>query len=390
MDKQKLKVLILDIEGGHGGSSKSIFYSVKNCNSDLVDIEIWCKKYGVIEDWYQKIDKKISIVEDMPRINSYKKFWVNIFEILKYFFNFRKSNNFRKKLVSISANFDIIHLNHYSLAHLAFWLKPKINCKIVMHGRVMLPNNFFSKLQCKMISRGVDKLVFITENERENFRKLGCQTEGSVIYNICEPPRKEIKTHVKLINENRFKVLCIGNYSYERGIDRLIEVAKDLKSRKVNNVVFLIVGETKIVSFLKNKINKIYNFQDLVKKHDLESFFIFFGHTINPENIIASSDILIRPSRKNDPWGRDVIEAMTYEIPILACGVYQNFIEHNLNGFLYPKFNVTQISDDVIKLMNNRELKKLLGKNGKDKARLLFDKKKNSEALIDVWQSLKN
>ena len=74
MDKQKLKVLILDIEGGHGGSSKSIFYSVKNCNSDLVDIEIWCKKYGVIEDWYQKIDKKISIVEDMPRINSYKKF----------------------------------------------------------------------------------------------------------------------------------------------------------------------------------------------------------------------------------------------------------------------------------------------------------------------------
>ena len=173
MDKQKLKVLILDIEGGHGGSSKSIFYSVKNCNSDLVDIEIWCKKYGVIEDWYQKIDKKISIVEEMPRINSYKKFWVNIFEILKYFFNFRKSNNFRKKLVSISANFDIIHLNHYSLAHLAFWLKPKINCKIVMHGRVMLPNNFFSKLQCKMISRGVDKLVFITENERENFRKLG-------------------------------------------------------------------------------------------------------------------------------------------------------------------------------------------------------------------------
>ena len=63
--KKKLKVLVLDIEGGHGGSSKSIYYSIKNSDSDLVDVEVWFKKAGQAEVWYRSINKKFSIQKNI-------------------------------------------------------------------------------------------------------------------------------------------------------------------------------------------------------------------------------------------------------------------------------------------------------------------------------------
>ena len=39
----------------------------------------------------------------------------------------------------------------------------------------------------------------------------------------------------------------------------------------------------------------------------------FMGHVKNPEKFIKESDILIRPTRENNPWGRDILEAMALE-----------------------------------------------------------------------------
>ena len=224
--KKKLKILVLDIEGGHGGSSKSIYYSIKNSDSDLVDIEVW----------YRRINKKFSIQKNMTRINSYPKIHINIFEMIKYFFNFYWSNGFRKKLISESEKFDVIHLNHYSLAHLASKIKPKINIPIVMHSRVMLYDNFFSRWQCKLISKSVDRLVFISENEKENFKKIGCTVDGDVIYNISEIPKEKIKLDENLVLENRFKVACLANFAYVRGVDRLVDIAKFFKQNNIKNI----------------------------------------------------------------------------------------------------------------------------------------------------------
>ena len=76
--KKKLKVLVLDIEGAHGGSSRSIYYSIKNADPNLVDIEVWCKKAGRVEDWYKSLNKKFSIEKKMLTLNSYLKIHINI------------------------------------------------------------------------------------------------------------------------------------------------------------------------------------------------------------------------------------------------------------------------------------------------------------------------
>jgi hypothetical protein len=40
----------------------------------------------------------------------------------------------------------------------------------------------------------------------------------------------------------------------------------------------------------------------------LEKFFLFLGYVPEAEKVLAGCDIVLRPSRGNDPWGRDVME----------------------------------------------------------------------------------
>jgi len=378
--KKKLKILVLDIEGGHGGSSKSIYYSIKNSDSDLVDVEVWFKKAGQAEVWYRSINKKFSIQKNMTRINSYSKIHINIFEMIKYFFNFYQSSGFRKKLISESKKFDVIHLNHYSLAHLAFKIKPKINIPIVMHSRVMLYDNFFSRWQCKLISKSVDRLVFISENEKENFKKIGCTVDGDIIYNISAIPKEKIKLDESLILENKFKVACLANFAYVRGVDRLVDIAKFFKKNNIENIVFVVVGD--------NKISRNFSLKDLASQHKVEKYFIFKGYSVNPENILASCNALIRPSRENNPWGRDILEAMALELPVISFGRYNTFVENNITGFLHKEFNISETAENLIQLSKNPHLCAQLGKEGKKRIQTLCDGKKQSARLVEVWQNI--
>ena len=47
---QKLNILCLDIEGGHGGSSKSLFNSIKYLNKDKFKPIVICKKNGLLDN----------------------------------------------------------------------------------------------------------------------------------------------------------------------------------------------------------------------------------------------------------------------------------------------------------------------------------------------------
>ena len=43
---KKLKILYIDIEGGYGGSSRSLFNMVSNLNNKLFEPVVICKKKG--------------------------------------------------------------------------------------------------------------------------------------------------------------------------------------------------------------------------------------------------------------------------------------------------------------------------------------------------------
>ena len=74
-----LKVLALDIEGGHGGSSKSLYTLILHLDPNEVDVEVWCKRKGSIQERYMDIGVCCHVKPDMPKVSALPRFSRNIY-----------------------------------------------------------------------------------------------------------------------------------------------------------------------------------------------------------------------------------------------------------------------------------------------------------------------
>ena len=187
---KKFKILCIDIEGGHGGSSRSLFYfleaiSKKKIFSQL-EITVICRKKSWVEKEYKKIGINCLIEEYMPRYTPLKKYSRNIYQLLLFLiFIWPRSNMFRKRILSFK-HYDVLHFNHISLSFLAWWCNlKKIGKKRAMHIRTMPPKNIFSKILYKISKKSCSSFIYITENEKKHLHNIIGQPNlnEKVIYN---------------------------------------------------------------------------------------------------------------------------------------------------------------------------------------------------------------
>ena len=68
----------------------------------------------------------------------------------------------------------------------------------------------------------------------------------------------------------------------------------------------------------------------------------------DPEPLIVVSDFIVRPSRDNDPWGRDVIETISHGKVIIAKGYFDGFVKRDANGFIVGEWDVNHVEDIII------------------------------------------
>ena len=87
------------------------------------------------------------------------------------------------------------------------------------------------------------------------------------------------------------------------------------------------------------------------------------GHVSMPQKYLSNTYFLIRLSRANDPYGRDVIEALTMGVPSIATGTYQGIIKNNFNGYLMKEFSLNRILFILEKLHKNKKIRQRLSKN---------------------------
>ena len=86
--------------------------------------------------------------------------------------------------------------------------------------------------------------------------------------------------------------------------------------------------------------------KDYFETLGLRRFFLFLDYVSDVEPVLEGCDILIRPSRGNDPWGRDVIEAMAHGKPVIATGSYDRFVEDGINGYFFSEYDSQAIAKE--------------------------------------------
>ncbi len=386
-----LRVLCLDIEGGYGGSSRSLYESIRHLDGTKATAEVWCRREGPIQQRYQAIGVASRVMPAMPRFSALPRLSRNIYAAARAALEFRRARAFLEDLQREAARFDVIHFNHEALFPTARWLRSRTNRPLTMHIRTNLLESPFSRFQIRSISETMDHLVFITENEAETFRRLGGRPRAaSVIYNIVDVPAASPKPHPAVPTDRCFKIACLSNYSYARGLDRLVDVA-EIVAQRGRRVLFVMAGQMTLTGSMPGLLGELGrrggNLSDFVAARGRSDMFQFLGHVPEPESVLAACDALAKPTRESNPWGRDTLEALALGKPVLTCGRYAVFVEDGITGVLQPEFDADRLADSIIRLDDNRALAKQMGEAGRDRVRTLCNGHDRAEDLRAVWDA---
>jgi len=361
---KKTRILFLDIEGGYGGSSRSLFYLLSAIDKNDILPEVWCRLNGPIIQKYNNLKIKVLHTPRMPHGSPVIRPSRNFISTLIYLYKFIRAFKFIRNLTArINKDIDIVHANHESLFFLVWWLKKikRIKAPVVMHIRTVLPYSHWYKFQARIIRKSVDHLIFITKHEKDFFGELSDLSFSN--FSIIHNSFKKLSPKETEKKSGGLNVLSLSNYHHCRGLDRLVDIAQILKDKKIKNIRFHLAGDMKLKGNLSGEIKLFEDsgrtFEDYVKYLRLNNFFVFYGHLDNVDNLLKKCDVLIKLTRENNPWGRDIIEGMAYSLPVMACGSSETFIKNKTTGFLYPsddkEFYAADVVKDLIYLSNSVE-----------------------------------
>lgn len=391
MSGTKLRVLCLDIEGGHGGSSRSLFESLKAMDRAAVDLEVWCRRAGPIQARYQALGIACRVTPGMPRFNAWRRTSRNVigfFLLARDLFRWRLQR--RDLRARIKADFDVVHFNHEGLAWLARCLRGRHGRAQVIHVRTIMNDNFFGRRQARAMAAAADGIVFITENERENFAKLcGRTADGAVIYNAAPAPGP-VELDPRVPRDGHLNVAVLSNYAFIRGIDRVVDVALALKAQGRCGIRFVVAGDMKLAGRLDGALGRIARaggtLGDYAQSMGVADMFAFLGHVDDPDRVLAACDVLIKPTREYNPWGRDILEGLAAGKPVISIGTYSRFVETGRTGYLFPEYDAGKIADAIQTLHSDRDLLARLGAEGARRVAALCAPEERAADLLAVWR----
>lgn len=151
------------------------------------------------------------------------------------------------------------------------------------------------------------------------------------------------------------KILFVGNFSYYKGIDYLLESYMELL-KKDSSIELTMIGK----GVLQNYI------EEFKAKNKLENLgIVSFMHEKDLIKAFSSHDLLVLPSRC-EIFGSVVIEAMACKIPVVAfkCGGPMETVMNGKTGLLAKPFDAKDLADKMLYVLENKEAAKRFGENG--------------------------
>ena len=177
-------------------------------------------------------------------------------------------------------------------------------------------------------------------------------------YNVRKRIVREVKLSELSIDSKSFVIGNVGRLEAVKGHKYLIDAFKKInEERQLIPLKLLIIGDGAEKDNLEN----------YTKELNLEGKVIFAGYRKNIEELMALMDIFVLTSLR-EGLPRVLVQAAAVGIPSIAFNVdgVSEIIKDNYNGFLVRPRDVGQLTNRIIKYVDNKELIELHGKNGRN------------------------
>jgi len=181
--------------------------------------------------------------------------------------------------------------------------------------------------------------------------------------------------------ENKFVLLSLSRLIKRKGQDKIIQALQETV-KTIPNLELFIAGDGEDKRYLEEIKNAMLMIKNKVH---------FLGKISDEEKWAWYDicDIFILPSREEkgnmDGFGIVYLEANLIEKPVIAgdSGGIKDAVKEGINGVLVDPNNTDEISDTIIKLARDKNLREKLGEQGKQRAIKDFDWKKQIEKIYN-------
>jgi glycosyltransferase involved in cell wall biosynthesis len=195
----------------------------------------------------------------------------------------------------------------------------------------------------------------------------------AVIYNTVDLDRFAKGANVKNefgIADDQIVVSFVGQIRTIKGVEDFIDMAKKVVG---GHVRFLIAGECRD----KKAIDDAYTRDELQGLISTDPRIIYCGYVDRVEDIYHSSDILVVPSRWEEPFGLICIEAGAAGLPVIATrqGGLPEVIEDEVTGLLVDVGDVQAMVHQAQKLVDDTHFRMRLGKAARIRVKQEFTDK---------------
>ena len=223
-------------------------------------------------------------------------------------------------------------------------------CSLLLEkeGRKIKVFNPFEKInQLKTVKEG-DYFVVLSEYMKNNLISNGFSKNKVSIINPFINVSLNETTKVSKNKPEKINLLYVGQLVKGKGIDLL------LKALPFIEVAFhlVIVGKGK----------ELKKLEAIVYEFKLKEQVTFKGFQANIEVEYQKSDVIIMPSRWQEPFGLVGIEAFSYGKPVIAfdVGGISEWLKNNENGYLVKAFDFKEIANKINFLFSNLDIYKRL------------------------------
>lgn len=226
------------------------------------------------------------------------------------------------------------------------WIK-KGNAVIIYerHASMQLNGAVWQKKMMRIGSYLYDKVIVLTQYNLSEWKSKNLEV-------IPNPLSFFPRTCSNLENK---RVICVGSISYNKGYDLLINAWRRIVS---------VYPDWSVYIYGKGNTDE---FQKIISNQGLSEQIQFCGPSNDIQTKYLDSSIFVLPSR-SEGFGMVLIEAMACGLPCISfdcpCGP-RDIIKDGEDGFLVEKENIDQLADAILKLIANKDLRMVMGKQAR-------------------------
>lgn len=307
--------------------------------------------------------------------------------------------------------FDIVHsqgVGGYSFLKKRLHQRCNIPAVISMHGTAIdeIKSRFRLKLNIKVILsllylsyayifRDLVSLklaggVIATSNEQKKIlKKFYALNEDKLhlVYNGIDTDLLRPGVDVSLLRrkfnlaDNDRVILSLARIKEEKGIQNTILALPDIL-KKFPETKLLVVGEGEYKTILQELVKKLG-----VEKNVIFETFISYEELPKYYNL---ADIFVNSTIRENGYDLTLIQAMACSTVVISSnlGSVPTVIKDGENGILVPKGNVHSLSESIIRIWQDSELRKKIEEEGRKTAVRKFSLESMAEGTIKVYEKV--